>query len=47
MSACSTALRRACAQKAGRPKILDVLNEHRVAYRDRVLNPVTTIWGFR
>src|ERR1700689_1281473 len=26
--------------------ILDVLNEHGVAYRDRVFNPVTTIWGF-
>ena len=27
-------------------RILDVLNEHGVAYRDRVFNPVTTIWGF-
>jgi Transposase DDE domain len=26
--------------------ILDVLNEHGVVYRDRVFNPVTTIWGF-
>jgi hypothetical protein len=26
--------------------ILDVLQEHRVEYRDRVFNPVTTIWGF-
>jgi hypothetical protein len=26
--------------------ILDVLNEHGVKYRDRVFNPVTTIWGF-
>ncbi len=27
--------------------ILDVLQEHGVPYRDRVFNPVTTIWGFR
>jgi hypothetical protein len=27
-------------------KILDVLNEHGVTYRDRVFGPVTTIWGF-
>ncbi len=26
--------------------IRDVLNEHGVQYRDRVFNPVTTIWGF-
>src|SRR3954447_16775927 len=26
--------------------IMDVLNEHGVKYRDRVFNPVTTIWGF-
>jgi hypothetical protein len=26
--------------------ILDVLNEHGVAYRDRLFSPVTTIWGF-
>src|SRR5439155_8659519 len=26
--------------------ILDVLQEHGVTYRDRVFNPVTTIWGF-
>jgi Transposase DDE domain len=26
--------------------ILDVLNDHGVRYRDRVFNPVTTIWGF-
>jgi hypothetical protein len=26
--------------------ILDVLNEHGVTYRDRLFNPVTTIWGF-
>jgi hypothetical protein len=26
--------------------ILDVLNDHGVKYRDRLFNPVTTIWGF-
>jgi hypothetical protein len=26
--------------------ILDVLNDHGVKYRDRVFNPVMTIWGF-
>jgi len=26
--------------------ILDVLDEHGVEFRDRVFNPVTTIWGF-
>ena len=26
--------------------IMDVLNEHGVTFRDRVFNPVTTIWGF-
>ncbi len=26
--------------------ILDVLHEHSIKYRDRVFNPVTTIWGF-
>ena len=26
--------------------IQEVLNEHGVAYRDRVFSPVTTIWGF-
>jgi len=26
--------------------ILDVLNEHGVKYRDRLFNPITTIWGF-
>jgi Transposase DDE domain len=26
--------------------ILDVLNDHGVKYRDRVFNPITTIWGF-
>jgi hypothetical protein len=27
-------------------KMLEVLNDHHVKYRDRVFNPVTTIWGF-
>jgi hypothetical protein len=26
--------------------VLDALNEHGIKYRDRVFNPVTTIWGF-
>src|SRR3954468_12330404 len=26
--------------------ILEVLDEHRVEYRDRVFGPITTIWGF-
>lgn len=26
--------------------VLDVLNEHRVLFRNRVFNPITTIWGF-
>ena len=26
--------------------IRDVLEEHNVQFRDRVFNPVTTIWGF-
>ena len=26
--------------------ILDVLNDYGVKYRDRIFNPVTTIWGF-
>ena len=26
--------------------ILDALNEHGVQYRDRLFNPITTIWGF-
>ena len=26
--------------------ILEVLDEHKVAYRDRVFGPVTTLWGF-
>jgi hypothetical protein len=28
------------------PRIRDALDEHGVRYRDRVFNPVTTIWGF-
>jgi hypothetical protein len=28
------------------PRIRDALDEHGVQYRDRVFNPVTTIWGF-
>ena len=27
-------------------RILDALNEHGVPFRDRLFNPVTTIWGF-
>src|ERR1700720_3036818 len=27
-------------------KILDVLNDHGIKYRDRIFNPVTTLWGF-
>src|SRR3954463_6149660 len=27
-------------------RIRDALDEHGVRYRDRVFNPVTTIWGF-
>src|SRR3954471_16727916 len=26
--------------------ILEVLDEHKVQYRDRVFGPITTIWGF-
>src|SRR6266481_275308 len=26
--------------------ILDALHDHGIKYRDRVFNPVTTIWGF-
>ena len=26
--------------------ILDALNEHGVSFRDRLFNPVITIWGF-
>src|SRR6266436_6246729 len=48
------AVRARFARNAGLPfaqvlteaKILDVLNDHGVKYRDRVFNPVTTIWGF-
>ena len=28
------------------PRIHDALDEHGVRYRDRVFNPVTTLWGF-
>src|SRR5215469_3426602 len=28
------------------PRIHDALGEHGVTYRDRVFNPVTTLWGF-
>ena len=34
------------AQVLTESMILDVLNDHAVQYRDRVFNPVTTIWGF-
>lgn len=34
------------AQVLTEAMILDVLNDHGVQYRDRVFNPVTTIWGF-
>jgi hypothetical protein len=34
------------AQVLTESMILDVLNDHGVKYRDRVFNPVTTIWGF-
>ena len=34
------------AQVLTQSMILDVLNDHGVTYRDRVFNPVTTIWGF-
>src|SRR3954447_25144522 len=27
-------------------RILDALSEHDVQYRDRLFNPITTIWGF-
>src|SRR6516162_9195850 len=27
-------------------RILEVLDEHKVEYRDRVFGPITTIWGF-
>jgi hypothetical protein len=28
------------------PRIRDALDEHGIRYRDRVFNPVTTLWGF-
>jgi hypothetical protein len=34
------------AQVLTQSMIRDVLNDHGVTYRDRVFNPVTTIWGF-
>ena len=48
------AVRARFAHSEGRPfadmsteaNIQNVLNEHGVKYRDRVFNPVTTIWGF-
>src|SRR6516165_10348068 len=48
------AVRARCARNEGLPfadvltqaRILDVLNDHGIKYRDRVFNPVTTIWGF-
>ena len=48
------AVRARFAQNEGLPfadilteaSIRDVLNDHGVQYRDRVFNPVTTIWGF-
>jgi hypothetical protein len=48
------AIRARFARNAGLPfaevlteaSIRDVLNDHGVTYRDRVFNPVTTIWGF-
>ena len=51
---CFDAVRARFARNEGLPfadilteaNILDVLNEHRVRFRDRVFNPVTTIWGF-
>src|ERR1700757_1922346 len=34
------------AQVLTEAKILDVLNDHGIKYRNRVFDPVTTIWGF-
>src|SRR5258708_31114150 len=34
------------ADSLGERSILDALNEHGIKYRDRLFNPVTTIWGF-
>jgi len=34
------------AESLSQASILEVLNEHKVEYRDRLFNPVTTIWGF-
>lgn len=51
---CLDAVRARFAHNEGLPftdilteaNIVDVLNEHRVQFRDRVFSPVTTIWGF-
>jgi hypothetical protein len=34
------------AESLSELRILDALNEHGVKFRDRLFNPVTTIWGF-
>ncbi len=34
------------ADSLSETSIIDALNEHRFNYRDRVFDPVTTIWGF-
>ena len=34
------------AVSLSRASILDALNEHGVRFRDRLFNPITTIWGF-
>jgi hypothetical protein len=34
------------AESLSQPSILEALNQHHVEYRDRLFNPVTTIWGF-
>src|SRR3954463_3622769 len=34
------------AESLSEQSILDALNEHQVKFRDRLFNPVTTIWGF-
>jgi len=51
---CLDAVRARFARNEGLPftdilseaNIMDVFNEHRVQFRDRVFSPVTTIWGF-
>jgi Transposase DDE domain len=42
--ACNTGL--PFSQVLTESKILNVLNDHGVKYRDRIFDPVTTIWGF-